>query len=100
VRAGAFDVVVMLGAGEVIVMVVVTGSLHPNQPHFSQEVVVNVVVKVVVGDEAVVVGSSRQPHQPGVSQVVERVDHVAVVVVVVVLVPVPVPVPVPVLSFP
>ena len=64
------DVVVGVaeGAGAVVPVRVVVGSLHPNQP--------GVLHVVVVEDEVVevvVVVSSRQPHHPGVLHVVVRV---------------------------
>jgi hypothetical protein len=61
-------VVVAVGMREEL-LVVVTSSLHPNQPgvlHVDVEVVVTLLVDVC--DVAVVV-SSRQPHHPGVLQV-------------------------------
>ena len=73
------EVVVIEGAGAgdagtvaSLVLVVVVGSLQPNQPgvlHVELEVLDVLVVDVVV----VVVVSSRQPHHPGVWQVVVRV---------------------------
>lgn len=65
-------------------MVVVVGSLHPNQPGVLQVLVV-VECSVVVVTE-VVVGSSRQPHHPGVLHVCVRVRVLEVVEVVVVVV--------------
>lgn len=64
VGTGAADGLVI-----VVVWVVVTGSLQPNQPGVLHVVVVRVWVVVTVA----VVLSSRQPHQPGVWQVAVRV---------------------------
>lgn len=73
VTVKAFAVSEVRGTVLVTVIFVVTGSRHlPNQPHFIQVVVVAVIVSVVIG-VVVVVLSSRQPHQPGVWQVVVRV---------------------------
>lgn len=74
-------------AGAVDVVVVVVGSLQPNQPGVLHLVVV--VVSEVLVVVATVVVLSRQPHQPGVLQVevlvlvVEVVDEEVVVLVVV-----------------
>lgn len=99
----------MVCVGELVTVVVVVGSLHPNQPGCEvvsfqsreenakkrtvlqvlvvlvERVVVTVVVVVV--DPGAVVDSSRQPHQPGVLQVDVRVrtDEVVDVVDVVVV---------------
>lgn len=76
-----------VGARVVVVTVMLTSLLHPNQPGVAQEVVVYVVVITgTVVDICVVVVSSRQPHQPGVLQVVVlvRVEELVVVVEVVV----------------
>jgi hypothetical protein len=62
------------GAGAVVSVEVVVGSLHPNQPgvlHVVVVVVVDVLEDEVVG--VVVVVLSRQPHHPGVLHVVVRV---------------------------
>lgn len=74
-----------MGAG-VRRVVVVVGSLHPNQPGVWQVVVVAVVVAVLdeVVVPVVVVVSSRQPHHPGVLQVWVLIAEEVVVVVVVV----------------
>jgi hypothetical protein len=68
------DVVVGVaeGAGVVILLEVVVGSLHPNQPGVLHVVVVEVLEDEVV--EVVVVVWSRQPHHPGVLHVVVRVE--------------------------
>lgn len=75
-----------VGAAVVVVMVTLTGSLHPNHPGVAQLVVVYVVVIMGVEVLAVVDVSSRHPHQPGVLQVVVlvRVREVVVEVEVVV----------------
>lgn len=70
-----------------VAVVLVVGSLQPNQPGVLHVVVDVLVVLVLVA--VVVVLSSRQPHQPGVLQVEVLVEVgvvVAVVVVVVVVV--------------
>ena len=56
-----------------LVVEVVVGSLHPNQPGVLQVEVVAVDVLVLILVFEVVVVSSRQPHQPGVLHVVVRV---------------------------
>jgi hypothetical protein len=68
------DVVVGVaeGAGVVVLLEVVVGSLHPNQPGVLHVVVVEVLEDEVV--EVVVVVWSRQPHHPGVLHVVVRVE--------------------------
>jgi len=71
-------------AGVDVVVVVVVGSLQPNQPGVLQLVVVVEVLEVVVVEAVVVL--SRQPHQPGVLQVVVLVLVVLVEVVDVVVV--------------
>jgi hypothetical protein len=60
------------GAGAVVPVEVVVGSLHPNQPGVLHVVVVEVLEEDEVV-EVVVVVSSRQPHHPGVLHVVVRV---------------------------
>ena len=60
----------------VVVVVMVIGSLQPNQPGVSQVEVLVVLVEVVVVSEVVV--SSLQPHHPGVWHVVVRVAEVVV----------------------
>jgi hypothetical protein len=60
------------GAGAVVPVEVVVGSLHPNQPGVLHVVVVEVLKEDEVV-EVVVVVSSRQPHHPGVLHVVVRV---------------------------
>lgn len=79
--------------GKILVaLIVVVGSLQPNQPGVLQVVVVVVVVEmlvVVVVVDVLVVVLSKQPHHPGVSQVdvlVAEVDVEVVVVVVVVVI--------------
>jgi hypothetical protein len=76
-------VVVTVGAG--VAVVVVVGSLHPNQPGVLHVVVVAVDVGEDVVVVVVVVLSSRQPHHPGVSHVDVLVYAVVVEVVVVVV---------------
>lgn len=61
----AVDVVI------VVLTVVVTGSLHPNQPGGVLQEVVLIVLVIVVRIDVVV--SSKQPHQPGVRHVAVRV---------------------------
>jgi hypothetical protein len=69
------EVVVTVGAGAgvarllvmVVVSVVVTSSLHPNQPGERQVVVV--MVCVVVTGTVMLLVSSKHPHQPGVLHV-------------------------------
>jgi hypothetical protein len=65
------------GAGAVVPVEVVVGSLHPNQPGVLHVVVVEVLKEDEVEEdevvEVVVVVSSRQPHHPGVLHVVVRV---------------------------
>lgn len=60
------------GAGAVVPVEVVVGSLHPNQPGVLHVVVVEVLKEDEVVEVTVVV-SSRQPHHPGVLHVVVRV---------------------------
>ena len=85
-------VVVMVGLGLTSSLLVVVGSLQPNQPGVLQVVVVVdaedvvvvivvviVVVRVLVPDEVVL--SSRQPHHPGVLHVLVRVRELEVVLV-------------------
>ena len=64
VDAGTDDVVV--GSSVVVVTVRFADSLQPNQPGVRHVVVVYVVVATGCVD---VVDSSRQPHHPGVLQV-------------------------------
>lgn len=69
------EVVVTVGAGAgvamllvmVVVSVVVTSSLHPNQP--GERHVVVVMVSVVVTGTVILLVSSKHPHQPGVLHV-------------------------------
>jgi hypothetical protein len=74
VTGGDVAVGVADGAGMAVssVVVVVVGSLHPNQPGVLQVVVDEVLDEDEVV-EVVVVVSSRQPHHPGVLHVVVRV---------------------------
>jgi hypothetical protein len=76
---------VMVWSAVVVVMVTFTVDLHPNHPGEMQLVVVYVVVITGVV-EVVVDDSSRQPHHPGVLQVVVLVYVVVLVVLVLVLV--------------
>lgn len=80
------EVVVMVGPGVAVGLelgtvielggVVVSSSLHPNQPGVLQVEVDEELVVVVTGAEVVV--SSKQPHHPGVLQVSVRVRDVDV----------------------
>ena len=67
------DVTVAVGLAELLWLVVVVSSLHPNQPGVLQVDVVVVVVLLLVVVPDVMVVSSRHPHQPGVLQVSVRV---------------------------
>jgi high-affinity Fe2+/Pb2+ permease len=82
VTMGRVDVTA--GAGNAIVVVV--GSLHPNQPGVLHVADVDVLIDEVVVVVLVVVIGSLHPNQPGVLQVVVVAVFVGYVVVVVVAV--------------
>lgn len=82
VEAGTDDVLEAVGASVVVVTVRFADSLHPNQPGVRQVVV----VYVVVATGCVLVVPSRQPHHPGVLQVLVLVYVILLVVVLVVVV--------------